>query len=81
MTGHDPTIRLLEFKGEASEDPKKHLFICENIWEAKEITYEDTKIVQLAITLRDSTLDWYMSLAANSLPGTTRMIGDIKRLI
>jgi hypothetical protein len=31
MEGHDPTIRLPEFKGEASEDPKKHLFICEKI--------------------------------------------------
>jgi hypothetical protein len=31
MAGHDPTIRLPEFKGEVSEDPKKHLFICENI--------------------------------------------------
>jgi hypothetical protein len=35
MAGHDPTIRLPEFKGEASEDPEKHLFICEKIWEAK----------------------------------------------
>jgi hypothetical protein len=31
MAGHNPTIRLLEFKGEASEDPKKHLFIYEKI--------------------------------------------------
>jgi hypothetical protein len=44
MAGHDPTIRLLEFKGEASEDPEKHLFICENIWESKHITDEDTKL-------------------------------------
>jgi hypothetical protein len=35
MDGHDPTIRLPEFKGEAYEDPKKHLFICESIWEEK----------------------------------------------
>jgi hypothetical protein len=38
MAGHDPTIRLPEFRGEASEDPEKHLFICEKIWEAKQIT-------------------------------------------
>jgi len=31
MVGEDPTIRLLEFHGEGSEDPKKHPFICENI--------------------------------------------------
>jgi hypothetical protein len=31
MAGHDPTIRLPEFRGEALEEPEKHLFICENI--------------------------------------------------
>jgi hypothetical protein len=35
MEGHDPTIRLPKVKGEELEDPKKHLFICENIWEEK----------------------------------------------
>jgi hypothetical protein len=44
MAGHDPTIRLPEFKGEVLEDPEKHLFICENIWEEKHITDEDTKL-------------------------------------
>jgi hypothetical protein len=58
MEGRDPTIRLPEFKGEVSEDPKKHLFICEKIWEEKQITDEDTKLAQLAITLRDRALDW-----------------------
>jgi hypothetical protein len=81
MAGHDPTIRLPKFKGEASEDLEKHMFICENIWEAKQIIDEDTKLAQLAITLIDHALDWYMSLAANSPPGTTIMIGDIKKLL
>jgi hypothetical protein len=44
MAGHDPTIRLLDLKGEALKDPKKKLFICENIWEEKHITDEDTKL-------------------------------------
>jgi hypothetical protein len=81
MAGHDPTIKLPKFKGEASEDPEKHLFICEKIWEAKWITDEDTKLAQLDITLRDCTLDWYMSLATNIPPGTTRMIADVKKLL
>jgi hypothetical protein len=63
MAGHDPTIRLPEFKGEALKELKKHLFICEKIWEAKQIIDEDTKLTQLAITLRDHALDWYMSLS------------------
>jgi hypothetical protein len=81
MTGHDPTIRLPEFKGEASNDPKKHLFICEKIWEAKKIVDGDIKLAQLSITLRDRALDWYMSLAVNSPPGTTRMIADVKKIL
>jgi hypothetical protein len=66
MAGHDSTIRLPEFQGEAKKDPKKNLFICENIWEEKKITDEYTKLVQLAIMLRDHALDWYMSLDTNS---------------
>jgi hypothetical protein len=57
MGGHDPMIRLLEFQGEASKDPENHLFIFEKIWEEKKITYEDTKLEQLDITLRDHALD------------------------
>jgi hypothetical protein len=57
------------------------LFIYEKIWEAKQITDEDTKLAQLAITLRDRALYWYMSLATNNPPGTTRTIADIKKLL
>jgi hypothetical protein len=81
MEGHDPTIKLPEFKGEASEDPEKHLFICEKIWKEKQIIDEDTKLSQLAIMLRYHTLEWYMSLAVNNPPGTTRMIAYIKKLL
>jgi hypothetical protein len=31
MAGHDPTIRLPEFRGEATKHPQKHLFICVKI--------------------------------------------------
>jgi hypothetical protein len=31
MEGHDPTIILPEFRGETTEDPEKHLFICAKI--------------------------------------------------
>jgi hypothetical protein len=54
------------------------LFICTKIWEAKKITDEDTKLVQLAITLRDHTLDWYMSLDTNSVPRTTRTLTTLR---
>jgi hypothetical protein len=48
---------------------------------ANPITNEDTKLAQLAITLRDRAMDWYMSLATNNPPGTTRTIVDIKKLL
>jgi hypothetical protein len=57
MEGTNPTIRLREFHGEGSEDPKKNLFICENIWEDKQITDKETKVGQLAITFRNRALD------------------------
>jgi hypothetical protein len=47
----------------------------------KQIIDEDTRLAQLSIMLRDHTLDWYMSLATNSLLGMTRTIGDIKKLL
>jgi hypothetical protein len=37
--------------------------------------------VHLSITLRDRTLDWYMSLVANIPLGTTKIVGDIKKLL
>jgi hypothetical protein len=57
------------------------LFICAKIWEEKHITNEDTKLAQLAIMLRDHTLDWYMSLDTNNAPGMTRTLVDIKKLL
>jgi hypothetical protein len=35
MEGQYPTIRLLEFQGDGSDYPEKHLFICEKIWAIK----------------------------------------------
>jgi hypothetical protein len=57
------------------------LFIYENIWEAKQITDEDTKLAHLAIKLRVHALDWHMILATKNPPGTTKIIVDIKKLL
>jgi hypothetical protein len=81
MARHDPTIRLPKFQGEVAEYTEKHLFIYAKIWEEKHITDEDTKIAQLSITPRDYALDWYMSLDANSAPGTIRTLTKIKKLL
>jgi hypothetical protein len=67
--------------GEESEDIDEHLFICEKIWVAKQVTYEDTKMVQLAITFRDRILDWYMGLAVSSPQGAPTTIADVKKAL
>jgi hypothetical protein len=74
MAGHDPTIILPKFQGEATEEPEKNLFICAKIWEEKQITDDNTKLTQLGITLRDCTLDQYMSLDTNNAPGMTMLV-------
>jgi hypothetical protein len=79
MVGAIQTIWLLEFHGEGLEDQKKNLFICEKIWEAKHITDENTKVVQLAIIFRDHTLDWYMGLIVNSPQGSPTTITDVNK--
>jgi hypothetical protein len=79
MARQDPTIRLPEFHGEGSEDPEKNLFICENIWVAKNITYEDTKVVKLTITFRDCALDWYMGLLVNNPTRAPTTVADVKK--
>jgi hypothetical protein len=64
-----------------NKDPEKHLFICAKICEVKHITDEDNKLAQLAITLRDHALDWYMSLYIKGALGMTRTLTDIKKLL
>jgi hypothetical protein len=62
MAGLDNTLKLPEFQGVGSKDPKQHLFVCETIWAAKNVQDDAVKIVQLATTFRGRTLVWYMKL-------------------
>jgi hypothetical protein len=79
MVRVDPTIRLPEFMGEGLEDQETHLFIYENIWEANKITYEYRNFVQLEITFRNLTSDWYMGLAVNNPMGEPTTAVDAKK--
>jgi hypothetical protein len=55
------------------------MFICENIWEAKHIMDEDTKVSQLVITLRNCALDCFMSLLVNSPQGAPKTLADVEK--
>jgi hypothetical protein len=55
-------IRLPIFRGDGSEDPDQHWFLCEAIWNIKIFTDEAIKRNQFSTTLRDHALSWYMKL-------------------
>jgi hypothetical protein len=55
-------MRLPIFRGDGSEDSDQHWFLCEVIWNIKNITGEAIKRNQFSTTLRDCGLSWYMNL-------------------
>jgi hypothetical protein len=55
-------MRLPIFRGYGSKDPDQHWFLCEAIWNIKNVIDEAVKKNQFSTTLRDRTLSWYMNL-------------------
>jgi hypothetical protein len=55
-------MRLSTFRGDGSEDPDQHWFLCEVVWSIKNVIDEAVKRAQFSTTLRDHTLSWYMKL-------------------
>jgi hypothetical protein len=53
-------MRLPTFRGDGSEDPNQHWFLCEVVWSIKNVTDEAVKQDQFSTTLRDHALSWYM---------------------
>jgi hypothetical protein len=61
-------MRLPTFRGDGSEDPDQHWFLCEHVWSIKNITDEAFKRAQFSTTLRDLTLRWYMKFVQRATP-------------
>jgi hypothetical protein len=55
-------MRLPIFRGDGSEDPDQHWFLCKVVWRIKKIIDEVVKRTQFSTTLRDRALCWYMKL-------------------
>ena len=55
-------MRLPIFRGDGFEDLDQHWFLCEAIWNIKNITDEAIKRNQFGTMLRDHALRWYMKL-------------------
>jgi hypothetical protein len=53
-------IRLPVFRGTGLEDPEQHWFVCEAVWNIKQVTDDTIKIAQLTATFRDRALTWFM---------------------
>jgi hypothetical protein len=60
-------MRLPIFKGDGSEDLDQHRFLCEAIWNIKNVIDEAVKITQFSTTLRDHALSWHMKLVQGLL--------------
>ena len=50
-------MKLLVFKGTGLEDPEHHWFLCEAIWNVKQVIDDDIKMEQLTTTFRDRALN------------------------
>jgi hypothetical protein len=55
-------MRLPIFRGDGSEDLDQHWFLCDVVWNIKNVTDEAVKRTQFSTTLRDHALRWYMKL-------------------
>jgi hypothetical protein len=53
-------MRLPTFRGDGSEDPDQHWFLCEALWIINNVIDEDVRRAQFSTTLRDHALRWYM---------------------
>jgi hypothetical protein len=61
-------MRLPTFRGDGSEDPDQHWFLCEVVWSIKNITDEAVKQAQFSTTLRDRAQRWYMKFFQGATP-------------
>ena len=53
-------MKLPVFRETGLEDPKQHWFLCEAVWNVKQVTNDDIKMEQLTTTFRDRALNWFM---------------------
>ena len=59
-------IKLPIFRGIGAEDLDQHFFLCEEVWNIKQVHNDDTKKAQLATTFRDRALTWFMKFSTST---------------
>jgi hypothetical protein len=73
-------MRLPIFMGDGSEDPNQHWFVCETVWNIKNVTDVALKRTQFSTTLNDCTLSWYMKLV-QGLTQPKLLLNEIKNVL
>lgn len=53
-------MKLPIFKGSVLEDPEQHWFLCDAMWNVKQVTNDAIKMAQLTTMFRDRALNWFM---------------------
>ena len=70
-------IRLPIFRGTRAEDPEQHFFLCEAVWNIKQVHNDDIKRAKLTTTFRDRALTWFMKFSISAQqPRTIKEIKD-----
>ena len=70
-------IKLPIFRGTGAEDPEQHFFLCEAVWNIKQVQNGDIKKAQLTTTFRGIALTWFMKFSTNTQqPKTIQKIKD-----
>ena len=70
-------IKLPIFRGTSAKDLEHHFFICEAVWNIKQVQNDDMKRAQLATKFRDKALTWFMKFSASAKqPRTIQEIKD-----
>ena len=73
----DDDIKLHVFRGTGVEDPDQHFFLCEVVWNIKQVQSDDIKRAQLTTTFRDRALTWFMNFSTSTQqPKTIKEIKD-----
>ena len=73
----DDDIKLPIFRGIGAKDIDQHFFLCEAIWNIKQVQNDDIKRAGLTTTFRDRALTWFMKFSASTQqPRTIKEIKD-----
>ena len=58
-------IKLPISRGIGAKGPDQHFFLCEAVWNIKQVQNDDIKKVQLTTTFRDKALTWFMNFSTS----------------